>query len=88
MLRGAIERGLGDAECFADIADRGARAIANDVADHRRVIAAVDVVDVLDHFLAALVLDVEIDIRWFGALAREEALEQKAHADRIDGGDA
>ena len=88
VLGGAIERGLGDAERLADVAHGGARAVADDVADHRGVIAAVDRVDVLDHFFAALVLDVEIDVGRLGALAREEALEQEAHADRIDRGDA
>jgi hypothetical protein len=46
------------------------------------------VVDVLDHLLAALVLDVEVDVRRLGALAREEPLEEEPHAHRIDRGDA
>ena len=50
--------------------------------------AAVLLVDVLDHLLAPLVLDVEVDVGRLGALAREEALEQQAQADRVDGGDA
>ena len=51
-------------------------------------VAAVLRVDVLDHLLAPLVLDVEIDVGRLGALARQEALEQQAHAHRIDRGDA
>jgi hypothetical protein len=51
-------------------------------------VAAVLLVDVLDHLLAAGVLDVEVDVRRLGALAREEALEQQPHADRVDRGDA
>src|SRR5215203_1606097 len=88
MFRGAIERGLGDPERLADIAHGGARAIANDVADHRGVIAAVDVVDVLDDLFATLVLDVEIDVGRLGAFAREETLEEETHAHRVDRGDA
>ena len=42
VLRGAIERGLGDAEHLADVAHGRARAVADDVAHHRGVVAAVD----------------------------------------------
>ena len=66
-------------------AERGA--VADDVGDHRGVVAAVLGVDVLDHLLAPLVLDVEVDVRRLGALAGEEALEEQAHPHGIDGGD-
>ena len=42
----------------------------------------------LDDFLATLVLDVEVDVGGLGALARDEALEQQPHVDRVDGRDA
>jgi hypothetical protein len=45
-------------------------------------------VDVLDHLLAPLVLEIHIDIRRFVALLRDEALEQHLHAGRVHGGDA
>ena len=67
-------------------AERGA--IADDVGDHRRVLAAVLRVDVLDDLLAPVVLDVEIDVGRLGALPREEALEEQTHAHGIDRGDA
>ena len=41
---------------------RGARAVGDDVRHLRGAVAAVPLVDVLDHFLAALVLDVEVDV--------------------------
>ena len=45
-------------------------------------------VDVLDHFLAPLVLEVDVDVGRLVALPRDEALEQHAHARGIDFGDA
>ena len=54
------------------------------VGDHgggqRRALAAVLAVDVLDHLLAPLVLEVDVDVRRLVALARDEALEQHRHA--------
>ena len=40
------------------------------------VTAAVFAVDVLDDFFAPVVFDVEIDVRGFGAFARQKSLEQ------------
>ena len=45
-------------------------------------------VDVLDHLLAALVLDVEVDVGRAVAFGREEPLEQQAERDRVGLGDA
>src|SRR5690606_22330838 len=70
------------------LAHRALAAVADDVRDHRGVAPPVASVDVLDHLLAALVLDVEIDVRRLRALAAEETLEEQVHAHRIDRGDA
>ena len=45
------------------------------------------VVDVLDHLLAALVLDVEVDVGRTVALGREEPLEEQPERDRVGLGD-
>ena len=62
------------------------------VGDHvghlRGTLAPVLAVDVLDHLLAPLVLDVEVDVGRTVALEREEALEQQAERDRVGLGDA
>ena len=54
--------------------------------------AVVSLVDVVEHFLAPVVLDVHIDVRRlrasFGADLGEESLEEQAVLHRIDGGDA
>ena len=62
--------------------------MANEVGDHGGVAAPGLTVDILNGLLAATVLDVEVDVRRFGAFARDEALEEQAHAYRIDGRDA
>jgi hypothetical protein len=41
----------------------------------------------LDHLLAPLVLEVDVDVRRLIALGRDEALEQKIETRRIDLGD-
>ena len=87
-LRHSIERGLGKAQSLADVAQRRARAVAHHVGDHGGAVAAVFLVNMLDHFFAPVMLDVEIDIRRLGALHGNKALEEQAHAHRIDGRDA
>ena len=52
-----------------------------------RMMAAIFVVDVLDHLLAALVLEVDVDVRWLLALLGDETLEQKIDLLGIDLGD-
>ena len=50
--------------------------------------AAVALVDVLDHDLAPLVLEIDVDVRRLAAVGRDEALEQEIDPRRIDLGDA
>ena len=45
-------------------------------------------VDPLDHLLAALVLEVHVDVGGLVAFAADEALEERVHAVRVDRGDA
>ena len=54
----------------------------------RGAIAAIALVDILDHLLAPLMLEIDIDVGRLLALLRDEALEQKIDFVRIDGGDA
>ena len=56
---------------------RHLRAVADDGRGHSRMVAAILVVDVLDHLLAALVLEVDVDVRRLVALGADEALEQQ-----------
>ena len=76
------------AERLAHVAHRALRPVADHRGGERGALAAVLAVDVLDHLLAPLVLEVDVDVGRLVALARHEALEQHAHARRIDLGDA
>ena len=72
---------------FADIAHRTARPVGDDRCGQRRAAAAVLFIDVLNHLLAPLMLEVHINIRWLIPLPRDESLEQQRHLLRGDLGD-
>ena len=69
---------IGKAEDLADLADGAATAIADDGGGHAGMIASISLVDVLDHLLAPLVLEIDIDVRWLAPLGGDEAVEQEA----------
>ncbi len=76
------------AERLGHVAHRALAAIADHGGGQRRARAAVLVVDVLQHFLAALVLEVHVDVRRFVACLGQEARDQQAVLGRIHRGDA
>ena len=63
-------------ERFPDVAQRALGLISDERGRERRSLAAVFPVDVLDDFLAPLVLEIDVDIGRLVALLRDEALEQ------------
>src|ERR1700719_1609473 len=73
---------------LADLADRRARAVADYGGGETGAVAAVFFVDVLDHFFAPLVLEIDIDVGRLVARGADEALEQHIDAGRVDRGDA
>ena len=79
---------LGQSQNLADFADGAARAVMHDGGADRRAMAAVALVDVLDHFLAPLVLEIDVDIGRLAAVLGNEAGEQEIALVRIDRGDA
>ena len=74
----AVER---QAQRLADVADRRRGAVGDHLGRHAGPLAAVLFVDVLQHFLAALVLEVDVDVGRFVPLAADEPLEQ--HVDLV-----
>ena len=86
--RERADRVLRQAEGLADLADGGAAAIGDDGGGDAGVVAAVMFVDVLDHLLAPLVLEIDVDVGRLAALRRDEALEQEVAIARVDVGDA
>jgi hypothetical protein len=77
-----------DAGRLRHLAQRRARPVRDDVRDLRGAVAPVPLVDVLDHLLAALVLDVEVDVGRAVAFGRQEPFEQQAELHRVGLGDA
>src|SRR5205807_9264118 len=65
-----------ESEDLGEVAQRAARAVHDDCRGDRRPLAAVLAIDVLNDFLAPLVLEVDIDVRRLIALTRDEALEE------------
>src|SRR5690242_15667108 len=67
------------ADDFVHFATRRALAITDDVGDHPGPMTAVFLVNMLDHFLAPLVLEIDVDVRRLVALSRDEPLEKQIH---------
>ena len=86
-LRDRLDALQVDAERAADVAQRRARPVADDDGGERGAVPAVLAVDVLDHLLAALVLEVDVDVGRLVALDADEAAEQQRGAARVDLGD-
>ena len=70
------------------VAHRALAAIADHRGRQRRTLAAVLVIDVLDHLLAPLVLEIHVDVGRLVALLADEALDQQVHPRRVDLGHA
>ena len=87
-LRQAVHLGLRQTQRLAHVADGRAPAKADHVRHHGRAAAAVALVDVLDHPLALLVLDVQVDVGRLVPIRRHEPLEHQPGGDGIDHRDA
>ena len=72
------------AERLAHIANRRTRPVGDHFGRHRRMLAAVELVHVLNHLLAVLMREVDVDVGHLAALFAQEALEEQTARDRID----
>ena len=88
MLASRVGDILRQAQHLADLAHRAARAIVDDGGGDAGAVAAIACIDVLDHLLAPLMLEIDIDIGRLVALLGDEAREQQVVLRRIDRGDA
>ena len=84
----AVDLFGGHAQCPAHVADGGAGAVGDHFGRHAGPLAAVFLVEILQDFLAALVLEVDVDVGGFVPLAADEPLEEEVHPLGIDGGHA
>ena len=78
----------GEAERFSDVAHGAPRPVADHRGGERGALAPVLRVHVLDHLLAPLVLEIDVDVGRLVALPGHEALEQRVHPRRVHLGDA
>ena len=83
-----VELILGQAKHAANVARRALAAVADDRCRQRRPRATVFVEHVLEHLLASLVLEIDVDVGRLLAFDREEALEQQVAVLGIDRRDA
>ena len=77
-----------EAHDFSHLADGAARAIMDDGGADGGVFAAISLVDVLDDLLAAVVLEIYVDIGWLLTFGRDETREEKVGGGWVDLGDA
>ena len=82
------DRIFGQSEDLADLADGGAAAIGDDGRGNAGMAATVVLVNVLDHLLAPLMLEIDVDVGWLAAVRGDETFEQEAALARVDVGDA
>ena len=76
------------AQRLAHLAHGHARAVVDDGRADGGTLAAVAGIEVLDHLLAPLVLEIDVDVGRLAPVGRDEALEQQVDAGGIDAGDA
>jgi len=79
---------VGKAHGLADLADGALGPVGDHGRRHAGPVAAVFLVDVLDHLLAPAVFEINVDIGRFAALGTDEPFEQEVDAARVDGGNA
>jgi MFS family permease len=69
-----------DAERFSGLAQCAARAIGRHCGSYRGTVATILFINVLDNLFAALVLEVDVNVRWLAALFADESLEEHVTA--------
>ena len=82
----AVEELGRESQRLADLPDRHPRLERDHVADHPGPLPAVLLVDVLDHLLAVLGREIDVDVRRARHLLVQEALEKEVVLDRVDAG--
>ena len=88
LLGQRVDRFGRQAQGLAHVADGRARAIGDHLGGHAGPLAAVLLVEILKHLLAALVLEIDVDVGGLVPLAADEPLEEHVHPLGIDGRDA
>ena len=87
QLAQPIDLPVGHLEHAADVAERGARLQRPEGDDLRDAVGAIALGDVVDHLVAALLAEIDVEVRHRHAVGIEEALEEQPEAKRIEIGD-
>ena len=87
QLAELVDLPVGHLQHAADVAQHAARLQRAEGDDLRHLVAAVALLHVADHLVAAVLAEVDVEVRHRHALGIEEALEQQAEAQRIEIGD-
>ena len=87
QLAQLVDLPVGHLQHAADVAQHAARLQGAEGDDLRHLVAAVALLHVADHFVAAVLAEVDVEVGHRHALGIEEALEQQPEADRIEIGD-
>ena len=80
-LHELVDLAVGHLQHAADVAQHAARLQRAEGDDLRHLVAAVALLHVADHLVAAVLAEVDVEVRHRHALGIEEALEQQAEAD-------
>ena len=87
QLAQTIDLAIGHLQHAADIAANGARLQFAESDDLRDVVLAVALLDIVDHLVAPVLAEIDVEIGHRHALGIEEALEQQIEAEGIEVGD-
>jgi hypothetical protein len=82
-----VDLAIGHFQHAADVAQHAARLQRTEGDDLRHLLAAVALLHVADHLVAAVLAEVDVEVRHRDAFRIEEAFEQQREAQRIDVGD-
>ena len=87
QLAQLVDLPVGHLQHAADVAQHAARLQRAEGDDLRHLVAAVALLHVVDHLVAPVLAEVDVEVRHRHALRIEEALEQQAEPQRIEIGD-
>ena len=87
QLAQLVDLAVGHLQDAADVAQHAARLQRAEGDDLRHLVAAVALLHVADHLVAAVLAEVDVEVRHRYALGVEKTLEQQPEANRIEIGD-
>ena len=87
QLAEPVDLAVGHLQHAADVAEHGAGLKLTEGDDMGDAVGAITLAHIGDHLVAAVLAEIDVEVRHRDALRIEEALEQQPEADRIEVGD-